>query len=524
MVSRSDYDLLPRSSSDISDTEDRLLEEKPPVPPRKHRSLVRRLRRCFRFCRPLYILAFFILFACWQLFFNGSYQSPKPFNIDTNERVFIAANIVNGDLIRGDWGSSLKGLVKLIGEDKVFVSVYGSPKAALGEFTKELSCEKKIASEQDEPIDLKNISRTVLPTGESRIKRIAFLAEVRNRALEPLRRSDKKFDKVLFINDVVFDPLEAARLLWGTNVNKDGKATYKAACAADFVNSWKYYDTFATRDAEGYSIGVPIFPWFTGKGDGISRQDVLDGKDAVRVKSCWGGMVAFDARYFQIHQEHESIQVSTENKNPNITTPNLPLRFRFADEAFWDASECCLVHADLMALPSFPDTPLSGDIYDTGIYMNPFVRVTYDISTFKWVNTAKRFERLFTIPQTIISRISHMPYFNPRRAEIEGQLYQDRRWVKFPAESNLTSPVGDAEFGGEEGSWRRRTSGIEKREHIGQQLSKEYWEERGFYESFERKAERGGYCGTRQLLVINEENRGTEVNWDKLLDKVPPLG
>lgn len=75
-------------------------------------------------------------------------------------------------------------------------------------------------------------------------------------------------------------------------------ARYKAVCAVDFVESWKFYDTFATRDAEGYSIGVPVFPWFVNEGEARSRRDVLEGRNAVRVKSCWGGMVAFDGRYF----------------------------------------------------------------------------------------------------------------------------------------------------------------------------------------------------------------------------------
>jgi hypothetical protein len=110
-------------------------------------------------------------------------------------------------------------------------------------------------------------------------------------ALRPLESQSEKWDKVLFINDVFFDVEGALRLLWGT-YGEGNKADTKAVCAADFIEPWRYYDTFATRDTEGYSLGVPIFPWFANVGQAISRKDVLAGKDRVRVKSCWGGMVA----------------------------------------------------------------------------------------------------------------------------------------------------------------------------------------------------------------------------------------
>ena len=154
----------------------------------------------------------------------------------------------------------------------------------------------------------------MLPSGEQRVKRIAFLAEVRNQALRPLDDSSSpasstKYDKLLFLNDVVFDPIDAANLLLSTNAGDDGRTRYRAACATDFVNPFKYYDTFATRDLEGYSLGVPVYPFFSTAGLAYSRYDVLAQKDAVRVRSCWGGMVAFDATWFQSDKSHRTAVV-----------------------------------------------------------------------------------------------------------------------------------------------------------------------------------------------------------------------
>ncbi|EDN92826.1 hypothetical protein SS1G_08691 [Sclerotinia sclerotiorum 1980 UF-70] len=231
--------------------------------------------------------------------------------------------------------------------------------------------------------------------------------------------------------------------LWGDNlvalVEEIGKervfAEYKAVCGADFITSWKYYDTYATRDTEGYSIGVPIFPWFAGKGDSTSRNDVLAGKDAVRVKSCWGGIVAFDGRFFQkefVNTTSSSLkEKKPEDSNEHSTSiAELPLKFRSEPESFWDSSECCLIHADILATPDFPDyTTNTNEDWGEGIFMNPFVRVAYDAKSFNNIKYAKRFERLFVPWQAIINHFAHLPKFNDRRLEKEGDVVEDRLWI-----------------------------------------------------------------------------------------------
>lgn len=57
------------------------------------------------------------------------------------------------------------------------------------------------------------------------MKPIAFLAEVRNRALRPLHLDPSlRYDKLLYINDVIFNQIDAANLLFSTNVNSEGRA------------------------------------------------------------------------------------------------------------------------------------------------------------------------------------------------------------------------------------------------------------------------------------------------------------
>ncbi|CCU83157.1 hypothetical protein BGHDH14_bgh05865 [Blumeria hordei DH14] len=507
---RANYERLPtfRRDSVGEHLEDDFKDK--PVQHRHHLSrLLRKSRRLTsRLCRPHPLLALLFGLLGLQLLWNGSYgqHSAPKFQVNKAEKVFIAANIINGELIESAWGPRLLSLIELIGSDRTFVSIYGGPSLELRQLEEKLKCNHKIVIEESEPIKLDTLPKTMLPDGLPRIKRIAFLAQVRNKVLEPLVDLETQgivFGKVLFINDVYFEPAEALRLIWGTNVDEHGNAEYKAACAADFSTSWKYYDTFATRDAEGYSLGVPIYPWFSSEGEAVSRKDVLAGRDAVRVKSCWGGMVSFDARYFTPNSPSLSDHARL---NTSMQVP-LPLRFRSEPEPFWDSSECCLIHADISALPDLHRAGDEAREHDSGIYMNPYVRTAYSEGAFAWIPVAKRFERLLAPLQHLINRLAQMPRPNYRRTEVAGQLVDDQRWISYSLSPNRTSA----------------------RVPHRQEASADVWRQRGFYEKVKRVARRGGYCGVRQLLVLKEEEFSEEdngkggQNWDNLLASVPPL-
>ncbi|KAL8658428.1 MAG: hypothetical protein Q9226_000996 [Calogaya cf. arnoldii] len=396
---------------------------------------------------------------------NSGRGNPK------NEKVFIAASIYDksGHLVNGAWGSALLDLVDLLGKENVYISIYendAGQKAedALGDFKARVGCENDIVFERHLP--LYTVPNVVLPDGSARTKRIAYLAEVRNRALRPLQTKEAvRYDKLLFLNDVVFDPIEAVQLLFSTNTDAHGKSSYLAACAVDFINPFKFYDTFATRDAEGYSMGVPFFPWFSDAGEGISRSDVIQGKDAVRVKSCWGGMVAFDATFFQAPAESNATQATMD-------VSQIPIRFRAEADLYWEASECCLVHADLLSVSKAEQNAGKDDV---GIYMNPYIRVAYGSWTLRWLGLTRRMEKLYIIPHYLVNRLAGLPRFNPRRTEIAGREVQDRVWV---------GKVGPAA--------------------------------RGSFQEVSRSAQSGGYCGFRTLQLIRDSVRKGEKNWETM--------
>ena len=314
---------------------------------------------------------------------------------------------------------------------------------------------------------------------------MTFLAEVRNRALAPLQTSEIAFDKILYLNDVNFDPIDAAQLLFSTNADANGFANYGAACAVDFINPFKFYDRFATRDLEGYDMGIPFYPWFTNEGDATSRKDVLAGKDAVRVRSCWGGMVAFEAKWFQAPAGAPPAQTADhQGQSPNRNLS--PLRFRYDHTEGWEASECCLINADLQYRMSGKSKPT-----ESRVYMNPFVRVAYDETTLSWLSLIRRPERLYAPIHDLFNRLVGFPEIKARFAEEPGQVVTDKVWV-------FDNPVA---------AFAHNATEV--------QLA-------GHYVERTRKVEPGGYCAGPNLLVINEKPEHGPGSWSKIPLPRPP--
>lgn len=333
------------------------------------------------------------------------------------------------------------------------------------------------------------------------------------------------FDKILFINDVIFSPKDAVDLLFSTNIGLDGKTQYHAACAMDFINAFKFYDTFASRDAEGHAIGVPFYPWFTKAGSGISRKDVLQNRDAVRVKSCWGGMVAFEAKWFQgqhsppypnnekdedagweevwddVAKEEQPSSKRSEKENEMGV---IPLTFRASPELFWESSECCLIHADLAAMAAlYPQTWPSTDDFDAGIYMNPYIRVAYSSKSFAWLEFTRRFESLYAWPQSWVNWIAGRPPFQPRRTANSGDVVEHREWIYDGPEFKPSSS--------DEGTDDLEERGLDRRQDLISKI-----QQNGHWQSAERKAVPGGFCGGRQLLVLKKSWEPGEKMWERI--------
>ncbi|KXJ88549.1 cryptococcal mannosyltransferase 1-domain-containing protein [Microdochium bolleyi] len=398
-----------------------------------------------------------------------------------NEKVFLAISLYDngGHLAGGMWGTNLLQLIHIIGEKNVFLSIYENNsgpegEAALLSFKRRLRCRHKIVIDSDVPLSDFEDHIIILPDGSKRLKRLAYLSEMRNRALRPIDTFNPEdgiveYDRILFMNDVAFRPTDAANLLFSTNVGPDGKAQYLSTCGLDYMAPLLFYDLYAMRDAEGYSNGLPIFPIFSNAGQGVSRAAMLAGSDAVPVSSCWGGIVAMDAKYVQNrkaelpspHFQDIGSHVIEPSSPTNVTTP---VRFRYEPEIFFDACECCLFLADVS------QAARKSNATELGVFVNPYVRVAYDFDTLAWLPWVKHWERLFSIPQRVLSPMLRLPTHNPHRTVQEGDTFTEEIWV------------GE----GDGGHWK----------------------------SVERVARNGMFCGVREMQALQIEERTEDKNWE----------
>ncbi|KAF7321183.1 Capsular associated protein [Mycena chlorophos] len=202
-----------------------------------------------------------------------------------NHTYFLAANLYEYAPHLPAWTRQLRLLIDHLGPQNVFVSIYESnshdrTKALLEQFRDELSS-----------VSVRN--RVLLDDDPRRRKgwqsdgqeRIRYMADMRNRALEPLKEG--AFDRVVFFNDVYFEWRSIVRLL----ATKDGD--FDLACALDF-DGIGLYDTWVIRDSCGHRT-KEIWPYFSLDPMAI---DSLRREEPIQVASCWNGVAAFDARWF----------------------------------------------------------------------------------------------------------------------------------------------------------------------------------------------------------------------------------
>lgn len=137
------------------------------------------------------------------------------------QKIYIASLHWNTEyILRTSWMTALLDLVDTLGRENVFVSIFESgsvdnTELALWELDQELG-QRGISRR----IDWVNLTHTDVmnepavgpgwiktPRGQTQRRRIPYLANLRNRTLRDLQDMHErgfKFDKVLFLNDVVF--------------------------------------------------------------------------------------------------------------------------------------------------------------------------------------------------------------------------------------------------------------------------------------------------------------------------------
>lgn len=349
------------------------------------------------------ILLFVLGLLMIDLFRNVISQPPltriDPSTPQPVQKIFIASMHWNNEaIIRSHWSGALLDLVKHYGANNVYVSIsesgsWDNTKGALRELdaklamlgvSRSIEMSERTHSDDVTRIPDKNESGWIwTPRGKKELRRIPYLAGVRNQVMAKLKELEEgstgqekiTFDKILWLNDVIFN-VEDVTTLIGT---RNGE--YAAACSLDFSKPPSYYDTFALRDISGAKAVTHTWPFFL---DSTSRHALI-ANAPTPVKSCWNGIVVFQAGPFY---------------QPD------PLTFRGIDDSLashhLEGSECCLIHAD---------NPLSTS---KGVWLNPNVRVSYNPQADAVVRPAtgswpKREEKFWGLWQNRLARLTGLP-------------------------------------------------------------------------------------------------------------------
>ncbi|KAJ6492771.1 capsular associated protein [Mycena vitilis] len=310
-------------------------------------------RRRVRFGLCVAWCAFLLLAPTYPTSGRSSYMNPHTplpvlpgtVNGTASPKYFIAANLYDYGAHLPVWTHQLSLLIRHLGATNVFVSIYESNSH---DATKGLlrTFEGRLANAGV-------ANRVVLDEDGRRRKgwvsngheRVQYMADMRNKALEPLQEGldGRRFDKIIFFNDVYFEWKSIIRLL----DTKGGD--FDLACGLDF-DGIGLYDTWVIRDSCGQRT-KEIWPYFSHDPVAVAS---LRLEEPVEVAACWNGVAVFDANWF------------LPPTTPPSVPPGAPLAFRGDTQC--PESECFTIAYD-MHLRTAPKRPR--------IYVNPQVNVAY---------------------------------------------------------------------------------------------------------------------------------------------------
>mmetsp|Transcript_159536 Transcript_159536/g.291014 ORF Transcript_159536/g.291014 Transcript_159536/m.291014 type:complete len:484 (-) Transcript_159536:70-1521(-) len=223
------------------------------------------------------------------------------------QKIFIAACLHQSEEIFPNWTSELVRLLMALMNSEnsanFFVSIYesGSLDGTVGYLLN-----------LDRHLKFLGVPSKIVTGGIVRDERqrIEFMADIRNKAMEPLRASPEAYDHVLWLNDVMFCADGVLQLLAHALPEKKGGFGADAVCGMDYFwdefgevsgkhGECLFYDRWISHDIAGNNFGnEKPFVRDTSDSPGPGN-DKLEAGEPFQVFSCWNGMVAFDAKIFQ---------------------------------------------------------------------------------------------------------------------------------------------------------------------------------------------------------------------------------
>ncbi|CAE7069865.1 unnamed protein product [Rhizoctonia solani] len=219
-----------------------------------------------------------------------------------DKRVFIAINLLQNEELMPTLTRELVALIRVLGPDRVFVSIYENASMDLTVMHLRLLCEVLESLGTPYRVIAQGLMELQQKEDGHRISRLSAL---RNAALEPLNPSE--FDTVLWLNDVFHCHTDVLELL----LQKQQQGAVQA-CGLDYGPKGLIYDRWVMRTMRGrpFYNGSDIVDFFSGDITFKVRPNVLpmpedaldkaalERGDPFQVFSCWNGVTAFSASVF----------------------------------------------------------------------------------------------------------------------------------------------------------------------------------------------------------------------------------
>jgi len=235
--------------------------------------------------------------------------------------LYVAANFRDNAATVPAFAAALVRLAADLGPSNLHVAVYESGSA---------DATPRLLAEARRALEAAGVATSITACGalvRGRRPRIDFLADVRNELLKPLRAmaGERRFDRILFVNDVLLEAADVHRLL---AVGAD------VACGTDFIpigDAHKiyrpavdpaypiFYDAWVARTLDGLPLramppyaapaaAAPLlrkvaraglsFPDYTRAVNAIELAVVEPQPEVVQLQCCWNGVVVVKAEPF----------------------------------------------------------------------------------------------------------------------------------------------------------------------------------------------------------------------------------
>lgn len=203
----------------------------------------RRLRRSSTLQTFAVLFILYTTFEISQILRCLSKPLSDPITPRGRQRIYIASLHWNNErILRSHWNDAVVALATALGPQNVFITIYESgswddSKGALRDLDAKLDQHgirrnitlSEVTHADEISVEDKGSGWVDTPRGKRELRRIPYLSRLRNLTLEPLRElyqlHREQFDKVLFLNDVVFTVGSHVALLpycgpWMSNRNR----------------------------------------------------------------------------------------------------------------------------------------------------------------------------------------------------------------------------------------------------------------------------------------------------------------